>query len=1177
MLWPTFLIERALVVLVALLSVVSFALAMVDFSQSQQLQGGITVQDGVTTISTPLIVNQFVQAPSFILTPQPLPMRSKMIKRNTRTKIDLGNNGELLLDESQSLHFITSQTDVTLGPNIANVSTIQGTDGNARNVNDLVTSSESSVTTGAIAVFSDTSGRTLQASTISVDHVVNSTGSATLDHLITYADSSGQLIQDSGVDVNSLITSPLTNDLDVNNNDLTNVANITGSVKTAVVNDLITNAGSGTNNNIATFSGSKTIQDSGVLVTALITNPLSANLDVNSHELTNVAALRPATSGRIVVGTSAAISTGSNNVAIGTSATVTGTNPNGIAIGSSSTTTDGISIGPSNTTTLGSIAIGSSNSASASQAIAIGNSITANGSNNGVAIGNTVTTHVQSVAIGDGVIANSQQCVVIGYQSSIDTSANNCTAIGGATVATGANDSVVIGHAADSTGIEGIAIGHASTAWANQAIAIGITAQNTDASTCLIGDTAISNIRPNNTGLCTLGTSVARFSDAHLSGSLIGSTKTSLVNDIITNDTGGTSGNVAAFTGTATIKDSGTALTALLTSPLTANLDVGAHELTNTAALRPATSGRIVIGTSAAISTGSNNVAIGTSATVTGTNPNGIAIGSSATTTNGISIGPSNTTTLGSIAIGSSSGASASQAIAIGNGANANSADSGIAMGASSTTNIRALAIGLQSTVSSQQGIAIGYQTLVDVSSNDSVVVGTGGQSTGSEGIALGHLASAGANQAIALGASAQNTSASTCLIGDSAISNIRPNNSGACTLGTASARFSDAHLSGSIIGTTKTSVVNDIVTSPLSANLDVNSNELTNVAAIRPINNRIIIGTSASSTGSGVIIGQSAVGSTAVNVVSIGNGAQADNTRAIAIGATANANDPDTIAIGSNTTVNFTAQLGIAIGNNASISGPTVNSMSMGNSANCSGNHSIALGDNAASSGDNAIAIGTSAVNSVSNSCLIGASSIGNLRPNNNNTCDLGVSGAQWRDLYIARDVFAPSARLIRNRFSMYGPVTVTNTISTTSLSTGTSVGSLSFSNTQQSLGQVIYLKAMLNGISTTPSPDAQLQLKWRVNGGAFATHTIAAIPATFDIVLKAKLVIISSSAAAISSQLSRITTSPASPTQELIYNNNFSYNMTITNAFELTATWDQQTTSDSVTAVSVTLDTIS
>lgn len=86
---------------------------------------------------------------------------------------------------------------------------------------------------------------------------------------------------------------------------------------------------------------------------------------------------------------------------------------------------------------------------------------------------------------------------------------------------------------------------------------------------------------------------------------------------------------------------------------------------------------------------------------------------------------------------------------------------------------------------------------------NFSVAIGSDQSwGAGTDGIVIGHTAGLGAvNNAIALGSGAVNATGHSCLIGDPGIANIRPNNTASCDLGTSSAEFKDAWLSGGLRG----------------------------------------------------------------------------------------------------------------------------------------------------------------------------------------------------------------------------------------------------------------------------------------------------------------------------------------------------------------------------------------
>ena len=78
---------------------------------------------------------------------------------------------------------------------------------------------------------------------------------------------------------------------------------------------------------------------------------------------------------------------------------------------------------------------------------------------------------------------------------------------------------------------------------------IGPQSTNSIASTCKVGGSTITSIYPSS-AVCDLGTAAARFKDLNASGSIIGSVKTSAVNDVVTNTGTSTANAVALFNGT---------------------------------------------------------------------------------------------------------------------------------------------------------------------------------------------------------------------------------------------------------------------------------------------------------------------------------------------------------------------------------------------------------------------------------------------------------------------------------------------------------------------------------------------------------------------------------------------------------------------------------------------------
>jgi len=104
-----------------------------------------------------------------------------------------------------------------------------------------------------------------------------------------------------------------------------------------------------------------------------------------------------------------------------------------------------------------------------------------------------------------------------------------------------------------------------------------------------------------------------------------------------------------------------------------------------------------------------------------------------------------------------------------------------------------------------------------------------------------------------------------------------------------------------------------------------------------------------------------------------------------------------NSVAAGNTSLCN--AGRGVAVGDHSTAAG---NAVSVGYFSSASASNATAIGNGATASASSAIAIGSGASNSTANSCCVGNSSIANLRPNNNNKCDLGVETTNtFKDIY--------------------------------------------------------------------------------------------------------------------------------------------------------------------------------
>lgn len=205
-----------------------------------------------------------------------------------------------------------------------------------------------------------------------------------------------------------------------------------------------------------------------------------------------------------------------------------------------------------------------------------------------------------------------------------------------------------------------------------------------------------------------------------------------------------------------------------------------------------------------------------------------------------------------------------------------------------------------------------------------------------------------------------------------------------------------------------------------MTGDLDMGANQLTNVSNIRvsSVTGDVVIGNSASTTGAsgsvaigqattassnGVGIGQNCVASFAS--VCIGQNCTSANAADVCIGFNAKSTftTGNSVSVGNTSLCN--AGRGVAVGDHTTAGG---NSVALGYTVSANVSTSIAIGSNINVSAAAAIGIGAS--NSVTNSAVIGSNLMANLRPNNNNVCDLGTTANRFKDLNIAGSIVGPT-----------------------------------------------------------------------------------------------------------------------------------------------------------------------
>jgi hypothetical protein len=315
------------------------------------------------------------------------------------------------------------------------------------------------------------------------------------------------------------LSDPATADLDMAGHSLTNVTNINGSPLT----NLVTNVGAAVSGDVAIFSGS-----TGKIITDL--SIPSGNLVTNAGTSTT------------------------NHVAVFSSGTGKVLTDGGHALSEYLPLAGG--------TMTGGLVM-------AAQVLTV-NKMSNNGASgfywgNGASVSN-----VASMVVGNNS-AGALDCAIFGRDSSnVGTQA---TLIGMSNTNTAGVQNVALGISNIVSANGAIAVGSSNTASAVNAIALGAGLTNATANSVLVGSSQggqnLVNIRPQTSATCDLGTGTSQFNDIYAAGSLIGSSTTSAVNNIVTNTGAAASGNIATFSGASgkIVTDSGTAISALALNP----------------------------------------------------------------------------------------------------------------------------------------------------------------------------------------------------------------------------------------------------------------------------------------------------------------------------------------------------------------------------------------------------------------------------------------------------------------------------------------------------------------------------------------------------------------------------------------------------------------------------------
>lgn len=304
------------------------------------------------------------------------------------------------------------------------------------------------------------------------------------------------------------LDNPATADMNMSGFSVVNAANING----VPVANLVSNPSTSTTSHVAVFSDAtgKVVGDGGHALSEylpLAGGTMAGDINANSHNLTNVGNLNSVAVSQLVSNAGGSTS-GDLATFSGTSGIVVQDSGHALseyfrADGTSSMTGD-IAANGNNLTGVNQITTSGLNAVLGSSLSVSGNLV--------VAIGDSVSAVNDTTAVGRNATCSANQCVAIGGQASC--TGPNGASLGYLATCPGGQNCVALGVLA-SAGAPGqdncIAVGGSSTASAALAIALGYGANNALANSCLIGDSSITNVYPNNASACDLGSTGSPF------------------------------------------------------------------------------------------------------------------------------------------------------------------------------------------------------------------------------------------------------------------------------------------------------------------------------------------------------------------------------------------------------------------------------------------------------------------------------------------------------------------------------------------------------------------------------------------------------------------------------------------------------------------------------------------
>ncbi len=481
-------------------------------------------------------------------------------------------------------------------------------------------------------------------------------------------------------------------------------------------------------------------------------------------------------------------------------------------------------------------------------------------------------------------------------------------------------------------------------------------------------------------------TSSPTFSNVNVTNSLIGTVKTSAVNDLVTGPAIAVGDDVCTFDSTTgkIIKDSGIASSTLVGGPFL-----------------PLAGGTMVAGST--ISNINRLVDDGVTSFYWGSGTN--------TDNDSVCIGRNNFSQSKTVILGDN-----------------NLANAGINLADNQTL------IGLVNSAYNPEATVVGYNN-VAVGTRSSTL-GTANQSVGQQNVVIGYnnfspsandvfmigaFNQASAFDTVTLGLSLNNATQSSVLLGSGSTVNLRVGSNGLADLGITTNRFKDVYANGTLYGPSYSRAIDNIVANTGTATAG-------NVASF--VSDKVIqdSGIVASTLSGGPFLplagGTMVLGSTIFNV----NKLEDDGINSMRWGSSSISTGADSIAIGK-----------IAV---ASVSG----SVSLGTQAFSSGSKSVSVGYFAGSNGPNCVCIGpsVSAVNVLGDTIMIGnnitnldahsfmfgSATIAHFKPGNNNLCDIGKATTNvFKDIYANGSLTGgTNTRTIDNIVSNSSSATVNN-----------------------------------------------------------------------------------------------------------------------------------------------------